>query len=269
MKYMSFNSSCTLTALANMLELLKIDNVTDRILAEKLMLPYIFRYKENQFCAGAMNQNAEIYNSYFNKKGYEFVEVELSKEELWPYLKKHPISMLGVKSVSGKHAVVFLKQQEEELLFLNPHYENDKEKDILCIKKEELNKFVENKIIVGSIQKGTSQQTKIDYQASLKALDVYLREFDTFCCESRSRTAIFEKRDELFRCFAIDLIPMMEILKENTLLSLLYEFQQVIFKLIKIEDKNIPYNIVSKSLVERIVEEYRRIIMTKLKGENL
>ncbi|MDE6655358.1 MAG: hypothetical protein K2J85_00015, partial [Anaeroplasmataceae bacterium] len=258
MKYMSFNSSCTLAALANMLELLRIDDVTDRILARKLNLPYLFRYKEDQFCAGTMNQNTEIYNPYLNEKGYEFIEVEVKTSDLLSYLQLHPISMIGIKSETGKHAVVFLKQQNEELFFLNPHYENDGKDDILHIKAAELSEHMGMKTIVGSIQKGLTRKKRIDYDASLSALDIYMKELNSFCCKSRSKAEISERRDALFRCFAIDLIPMMEILKENSLLSLLYEFQEAIFKLIKIEKEMIPYEIVSKSLVERIIEEYKR-----------
>ncbi|MDE6408600.1 MAG: hypothetical protein K2K50_08380, partial [Anaeroplasmataceae bacterium] len=181
MKYMSFNSSCTLTAVANMLELLDINDVTDRELAKRLNLPYIFRYKENQFCAGAMNQNASIYNYYLKEMGFEFVEEELDVINLLPYLKLHPISMLGIKSESGKHAVVFLKQEADELVFLNPHYENDGKEDFLQIKTNQLSKLLEKKIMVGRIQKCHSQKMKVDFEASLEGLDIYLKEFDAFC----------------------------------------------------------------------------------------
>lgn len=260
MKYMTFNSSCTLAAIANILELMHIENTSDRELALKCNLPYLFLQEENHFNAGALNQKADIYNYYLKQIGYEFLEDKINKEELIPVLNSHIPCMIGIKNKKSKHAVVYLGVKDNLLKFLNPHYEIDDEKDFIFLKDEELKSLVDQEIMIGYIKKSAIKNIDFPYDASLSALEKYKIEMDKFCNVIRSKKEVLDIRDALFRCFAIDLIPMMELIKENELLTLLNEFKKSVFKLMEYQYDKRPYEIISRKVVVNIIEKYKKLI---------
>lgn len=260
MKYMTFNSSCSLTAIANILELMNIENISDRELALKCNLPYLFLQEKNHFTAGALNQNANVYNFYLKQIGYEFVEDKKNQNEFIPFLNSHRPCIIGIKNKKGKHAVVYLGAKDNLLQFLNPHYETDDEKDFILLEGEELKSLVDQEIIIGYLKKCATKNIEFPYDESLSTLEKYKIEIDKFCNGVRSKKEVLDIRDALFRCFAIDLIPMMELIKDNQLLALLSEFQRSVFKLIELQSDRRPYEIISREVVMTIIEKYGKLI---------
>ena len=73
MKYMTFNSSCSYTGVANMLAPYGVET-DDRTIAQRMMLPYLFAKEDGEYHSGPMLQSAQWFNLYLHPIGYTMEE---------------------------------------------------------------------------------------------------------------------------------------------------------------------------------------------------
>ncbi len=120
MKYMHFNSSCSYTALAMLLEEKGI-STEDTDIALEIGLPWFFDKKEDCFLAGPNLQGAEWFDIYLNPRGLRMFEENIDREDIPDHLTDHGKCMLGIRLPEGKgrHAVVFYKY-DGSYHFYNP-----------------------------------------------------------------------------------------------------------------------------------------------------
>lgn len=108
MKYMTFNSSCTYAALANMLEKKGID-AADYEIALEMKLPFFIGKSEEGFSSDPLLQSKKWFDLYLNPRGLELVEDWVDKKEMFDFLKAKEEAMLGIRMQNGRnayHAVV-------------------------------------------------------------------------------------------------------------------------------------------------------------------
>lgn len=264
MKYMTFTSSCSYCALANLLELLKIEpkevSYEDRDIALEIGLPYIFTYTEEAgFYAGAMNQGGAYFSSFLQSFGYFFKEEQVERENLLSFLKSHPYSILGIKAQEGKHAVIFLGQQNQNLVFLNPHRKGDGQDNQRIISLDTLKTRVEPIVTIGYLEQGEIDSKVDSFLDSISTLEEYRQKFKSFCRTSHPKEELLKQRDFLFRAFVIDLLAMMELLGNLKLASLLKKLQSQVLMLFK-EKEAIPFAWIDEALFDECIEEYKMLI---------
>lgn len=265
MKYMTFTSSCSYCALANLLELFSLNldgkSYEDRDIALEIGLPFIFTYsKDSGFYAGAMNQGGIYFNSFLKKFGYSFQEEKVTCKEVVSFLQSHSYSMLGIPSSKGKHAVLYLGNQDDKLKFLNPHRQNDGQPDEIYLSAEWLESELASITTIGYLKKGTISFEPPSFSFFLSVLEEYQKQVKNFCSVLRTKAEILQKKDYLFRAFAVDLLAMMELLGETKLVSLLKKFQQQVLQLCKVEQA-IPFQWIDEAGFDQCVQEYKYIFL--------
>ena len=138
MKYMTFNSSCSYTGVANMLEQYGVDT-TDCSIAMSMKLPYLFSCKDGVYMAGPMLQSAEWFNLFLHPIGFEMIEKEIPAAQVPGYLKQQKTAMLGLQvGENNKHTVVYIGTQDSKLIFLNNKWEHDPAPAQLTLTEAEL-----------------------------------------------------------------------------------------------------------------------------------
>ncbi len=272
MKYMTFTSSCSYCALANILELLKIDtngnSYEDRDIALEIGLPYIFTYtQESGFYAGAMNQGGVLFSSFLQSFGYSFKEEQVEREKLISFLNSHLYSMLGVKVKDGKHAVVYLGQQKQNLVFLNPHRKGDGQADQIILSLDTFKTRVEPVVTIGYLEKGVIDSKVDSFLDSISTLEEYRKKFKSFCRTFHPKEELLEQRDFLFRAFVIDLLSMMELLGQSRLAALLKKLQGQVLTMFK-EKEAIPFDWIDEALFDECIEEYKNLLYEFLEKGN-
>lgn len=219
MKYMTFNSSCSYAGIANMLEQYGIDT-SDREIALKMKLPYLFTYEDGVYLSGPMLQDAEWFDLYLNPLGFQLIEKKISSNEVVEYLKEQKTAMLGIKMGSaGKHAVVYKGVGLNTLVFLNNKRENEECPCELRFTEDELRQNVDAEVMVATLQ--PIQPKEIDMREKLEksivVLKANLSEILLMCNTEVTIDELRSKLNTLFRPIFLDGISMLNLIGEKEL----------------------------------------------------
>ena len=271
MKYMSFNSSCTYAALANMLEKRGID-VEDHEIALEMKLPFFIEKNEDDFSSGPLLQSKKWFDLYLNPLGLEIVEEWVEKTEMFDFLKTKEEAMLGIAMRNGRnlyHAVVFTKMEQDKAVFINNKHEGSPEPDVFEFTREELTACLRDRTRVGSLKEcdGKIWDVRSLLEQSIENLQDLQREFTDFCSASRTNAEILEKEEGLFRPILLDGPSMMKLLGQNELYEDMRTLQKVF---VDIAFKEKADNILlaerfDMDLLHSICERWRILISQELK----
>ena len=159
MKYMHFKASCSYPALAAMMEYYGTDTEDYRIALE-MKLPWLFAGADGAFISGTMLQGAKWFDLWLAPRGYRMEEERVSRDKLCVFLRGHIPAMVGIRTDSGKHAVVFTGY-DGAYHFINPVREGSAEPDRLSLKEEELLCRTEEEATVGMVAAAEPEEREI------------------------------------------------------------------------------------------------------------
>ena len=228
MVYMTFNSSCSYAGVANMLAQYHL-TVDDRTIAMDLKLPYLFAYEDGIYVAGPMLQSADWFNLYLNPIGFHMVETAVSAEQVVDYLKCQKTAMLGIKfEQNGKHAVVYIGNRNEQLLFLNNKWEHDPAPEQIAFTEAELLKQIEPTTMIATLKQIAPRNVDLSckLEESISVIRRNLLEIKEVCSNEETVGALRSKMNTLFRPLLLDGITMLGLLGESELAQQLTEIQR-------------------------------------------
>ena len=236
-KYMTFNSSCSYAGLANMLLRYGVDT-QDREIAMDMKLPFLFAYEEGEYCAGPMLQGAQWFNLYLHPRGLEMQEIELPAQSVAAYLRRQRTAMLGIRQIeNGKHAVVYIGNKQEKLLFLNNKWERADAPTQLLLTEQALLSYLDDKVIIATLAHvpPCTEDVVSHMRRSISVLQQNAREICMLCQETMPVSALRSRMDSLFRALLLDGITMLNLLGESDLVARLLLLQRGLLNAVRNE----------------------------------
>lgn len=236
-KYMTFNSSCSYAGLANMLLRYGVDT-QDREIARDMKLPFLFACEEDEYRAGPMLQGAQWFNLYLHPRGLEMRETEVPAQSVAAYLRRQRTAMLGIREIeNGKHAVVYIGNKQEKLLFLNNKWERADAPTQLLLTEQALLSYLDDKVIIATL--ATVAPCKVDIiscmRRSITVLQQNAREICMLCQETMPVAVLRSRMDSLFRALLLDGITMLNLLGESDLVARLLPLQRGLLNAVRNE----------------------------------
>ena len=259
---MHFNSSCSFTALAMLLEEKGIDT-EDTEIALEMGLPWLFAEKEGAFLSGPMLQGNEWFKIFLYPRGYRLCEEDVAREDLPEYLRIRKMSMLGMKvpGENGKHAVVFAGF-DGSYSFLNPTHEGSGRETEFSLSEEELVAAVPERIMVGHLEDREKEfvDTKSLMEASVTAIRRNVTAITEFAGKPHSGEEYKEAMDTLFRAILLDGITMLELAGETALAGEFKELQKELLTFMRGDKSGLLSATLSISRLEEPANRYMMLI---------
>ncbi len=270
MKYMHFNSSCSYTALAMLLEEKGI-NTEDTEIALEIGLPRIFEKKDDCFLTGPNLQGAEWFDVYLKPRGLRMAEEYVNRENIPEYLIEHGTCMLGIKlpENKGKHAVVFNKY-DGSYHFYNPVREGSEGSTEIVFDKAGLLSAVEQETMVGMVVEcpRTEYDMQPVFKKSLSVLKENLEAIEIFCCVFHEAEEYKAAMDRIFRSILLDGISMLEIAGEKDLAENLRKLQKEYLQFLMGDKKGILADHISLPELRKCGEKYMLLIEEHIKKKS-
>lgn len=236
-KYMTFNSSCSYAGLANMLLRYGVDT-QDREIAMDMKLSFLFAYEEGEYRAGPMLQGAQWFNLYLHPRCLEMREIEVPAQSVAAYLRRQRTAMLGVRQIeNGKHAVVYIGNKQEKLLFLNNKWERADAPTQLLLTEQALLSYLDDKVIIATLAHvpPCTEDIVSRMRRSITVLQQNAREICMLCQETMPVAALRSRMDSLFRALLLDGITMLNLLGEGDLVARLLPLQRGLLNAVRNE----------------------------------
>lgn len=262
MKYMHFNSSCSYTALAMLLEEKEIET-EDTEIALEMGLPWLFAKEGSEYLAGPMIQGAKWFDLYLYPKGFRLQEEPIEKYCLPEYLKNHKPCMLGIKriEINGKHAVVF-HEYNERYCFFNPTKEGSGRPTEIALAEEELLDSIEDTVMVGHLKEQEPQSVNLNKlrEESTQVIRDNMSEIETFCTITHKPQEYDEALNKLFRALLLDGITMLELAGEGALAEEFKSIQKDFLEFMRGERTGILSDAISLDKLSKLAEQYILLI---------
>lgn len=263
---MHFNSSCSYTALAMLLEDRGIDTEDTEIVLEE-GLPWIFAEEDDCFCTGAMLQGKKWFDLYLNPRGLTMVEQFIEKAQLPEYLKAHNMCMLGLKlpGNAGKHAVVFTEYSGSHH-FYNPVREGSTQNSEMYLDEDELLKAVDSGTAVGYLAE-CEVTTHPLYELMEKSISVLYRNYNAikeFSLTTHTENEYREAMDKLFRALLLDGITMLDLIGESELVQRFREIQRNYMDFMRGPKTGRLADAISLEKLKELADKYARLIRSKV-----
>lgn len=273
MKYMTFNSSCSYAGIANMLEQYGV-NTTDREIALRMKLPYLFFYDDGTYVSGPMLQKAEWFDIYLNSIGFQLIEKKISADKVVDYLKDQKTAMLGIKMENaGKHAIVYIGMEADELIFINNKWEKEAVPSEIKFVEEELREKIDAEVVVAILQ--TINATKVSMidklEESLVVLQANVLEIIELCNKEVTVEYLQSKLNTLFRPLFLDGITMLNLIGETEFADEWKVMQGNLLGAIR-ADKNQSIRLgefISTDKLQVLAQRYAELIKIELEKEKL
>lgn len=137
--------------------------------------------------------------------------------------------MLGIRGIeNGKHAVVYIGNKQEKLLFLNNKWERADAPTLLLLTEQALLSYLDDKVIIATL--ATVAPCKVDIisrmRHSITVLQQNAREICMLCQEKMPVAVLRSRMDSLFRALLLDGITMLNLLGESDLVARLLPLQR-------------------------------------------
>ncbi len=273
MKYMTFNSSCSYAGIANMLNQYGVDT-NDREIALGMRLPYLLAYSDGAYVSGPMLQKAEWYDIYLNSIGFTLIEKKVSADNVVDYLNEQKTAMLGIKMENGgKHAVVYIGMEENQLVFLNNKWESEEAPEKIFMTADELQQKVETELVVATLH--AVKETEIcvldKLENSLVVLQEMMMEIVELCNKDVTIEYLRSKLNTLFRPLFLDGITMLNLIGEVELAEAWREMQGDLLSALR-QDANQVIRLseyISTDKLQGLVLRYEELIRLELEKEKL
>lgn len=266
MKYMHFNSSCSYAGLANMLDMQGHDT-EDYKIALDIGLPCHIRYdsKTGYYMAGAMLQSKEWFELYLRPRGFSYMEKTISHERVTDVLC--PGMMLGIRlSPQSKHAVVFVKKEENKYIFINNKWKASSEGDTYIFSEGELLEKLPEDVTVGLLERDEIKKTDLYpyFNESLATWKQLREELLEYASALTTPKEMQKSRDRLFRPLLVDGLAMMKLLKQQELAVWLETLQRQYLDIVKRNQAVRMADEMDFSMIDRAIEGIMEIVNEKI-----
>ena len=271
MKYMTFNSSCSYAGIANMLEQYGV-NTTDREIALGMKLPFLFVYDDGAYVSGPMLQKAEWFDIYLNSIGFQLIEKKISADKVADYLKEQKTAMLGKKmGNAGKHAIVYIRMEADELIFINNKWENEEAPSEMKFTEEEFREKIDSEVVVATLQQVNPAKVCIweKLEESVSVLQANVLEIVELCKKEVSVGYLQSKLNTLFRPLFLDGITMLNLIGETEFAEEWKVMQGNLLSALR-QDKNQSIQLseyISIDKLQTLAQRYAELIRTELEKE--
>ena len=262
MKFMTFNSSCSYAALANLLEYYGVET-SDRDIALEIGLPYLFAREDGGYISGPMLQSAKWYNIYLNPRGFDFREGKVSKERVCEYLRGTERAMLGIRvGENSKHAVIYIGIDDGKLRFINNKKEQSPEPDEFAFTESELMDRLDDTVMVATLAKiaPKSVDTSECFRESCTVLHDLKRDINEFCSQEKSAVEMRAAMNTLFRAVLLDGITMSELIGENEIVNKLKTVQNQLMGAVKANTSARLDSLLDLTLLNSAIDDYTALI---------
>lgn len=266
---MTFNSSCSLAGIANMLEPFGIKK-EDHEIALGMKLPYLFEYDNINmtYKTGISLQGKNLFNKYLNTLGICFEEILCTKQEALQALETAgKPAMLGILlETDRKHAVIFTGQRGNKYVFLNNRHENSCEPAEYLFDKDELAHRLQETVAIGLLAPCTPKTADFNPELnnSLLVLSQYSNDLREFCEAEQSVETLQASMDRLFRPLLLDGLTMMQLIKNEKLSRLLKDLQSNYLIAIKKRTSLVLKNEIPTEQIDHAVADYITLIKEQI-----
>jgi len=267
MKYMHFKASCSYTALAAMMEYHGTDTEDYRIALE-MKLPWLFAGEDGAFISGPMLQGAKWFDLWLAPRGYRMKEERVSRDKLCVFLRGHIPAMVGIRTDSGKHAVVFTGY-DGVYHFINPVREGSAEPDRLSLKEKELLCRTEEEATVGRVAAAEPEEREILplLQTSVRVIRENCAAITAFTAEKHDPDDYDAVTDSLFRPLLLDGISMLKLAGETALAAEFAELQQQFLHFMRGTRRQALQETFSADRLYELTEQYVFLIERQIREE--
>ncbi len=259
MKFMHFNRSCSYACLAHLMEEFET-KIQDIDIANKMKLPHLFHYDQEQDCfyAGAMLQGKKWFDLFLQDYQLEYFEERTSKETFLSMLEENPKPlMFGIKTGHGKHAVVFQRFQENTLFIHNPRHEREEAQDIMKYSKSELFQGLDDMVVFGYIVPSkSSNDRKNQVLDSLHDFRTYQSKWRDYCRTPHTKAEILKKRDDLMAALLLDIPEMMRLIGKNDLADKIEQLKHQFVLSLQTKEPIILKNHIDQETLQEVFQEY-------------
>lgn len=218
-QFMTFNSACSFTCLAVLLENIGI-NTTDEEIIRKLKLPFLFHYSDHRYLCGTMLQGKELFDAYLNQFSYIFNEVKILKQNvpsmLIDNLSNNALSMLGIIENESKHSMVAISYNHDNEIFnfIDPSTDKSSEYHVKAFTYDELLNNLDSTVYIGWISPNiTAKQQTLDRSnySPLDSLDKYIEEVTDWMNQSHDFKSKKAAKEHLFKPILSEARIMMDV----------------------------------------------------------
>lgn len=265
MKYQTFQSACSYAGLANLLDAYNVDT-QDYKIALDLKLPYMFRYLEEQetYLAGAMLQGGKWFNLYLNPLGFLWKEEYIAREQITTYLQElSKMVLLDLKMQKNCiRSMIYQAYQDGKYEFKNIKYEFSMEPDVYQFTEEELLTKIDSSVMIGYLEEIEKKEVPLreEIENSISALQRYKKEIVEFCSTKKTVRELNQSMNTLFRPFILDLYVMLDLVKEQELLDLIFKLQKEYTDALAQKEDLILADSLSMDLLEEAIDCYMEFI---------
>ena len=272
MKLMTFNSSCSFAAVANLLEQTGIEIGVNE-LAIAMRAPYLFVREQGEFKTGAMLQSARWFNLALSPLGICLKEECVQKKEVPAFLHQHPQAMLGLHlSKFGKHAVNLLQVNEHSFVFFNNHHPQEKVDEMIELNEEQLLECLDEWAMIAWTEACAPKQENIIelLQQSRIVLKENLDEIVELSTKRIEVSKLKEKMNPLFRPLFLDGIEMMKLIGEDDLAHQMKQLQSQLMSALRNTDESIQLEQwISMELLQKVVVTLDELMMQQIRKESI
>lgn len=267
MKYMHFKASCSYTALAAMMEYHGTDTEDYRIALE-MKLPWLFAGEDGAFISGPMLQGAKWFDLWLAPRGYRMEEERVSRDKLCVFLRGHIPAMVGIRTDSGKHAVVFTGY-DGAYHFINPVREGSAEPDRLSLKEEELLCRTEEEATVGMVAAAEPEEREILplLQTSVRVIRENCAAITAFAAAKHDPDDYDAVTDSLFRPLLLDGISMLKLAGETVLAAEFADLQRQFLNFMRGTRRQALQETFSADRLRELTERYVFLIERQIREE--
>ncbi len=267
MKYMHFKASCSYTALAAMMEYHGIDTEDYRIALE-MKLPWLFAREDGSFVSGPMLQGAKWFDLWLAPRGYRMEEERVSRDKFCGFLRRHIPAMTGIRTDSGKHAVVFTGY-DGTYHFINPVREDSGEPVRLSLKEEGLLRRTGEEATVGRIAAAEPEERQILplLQTSVRVIRENCAAITAFTAEKHDPDDYDAVTDSLFRPLLLDGISMLKLAGKTALAAEFAELQQRFLHFMRGNRRQALQETFSADRLYKLTEQYVFLIGRQIREE--
>ena len=213
-------------------------------------------------------QGKEWFDLYLNKVGYEFFERKLNKDDLVSTLADTTTKyMLAIKYGNvNKHAVVFLRKEAKQFVFLNNKHSSCIESEHFFFSEDELIKKLEDKTIIGKIVPKKAiieKDTQMLFDETIRTIEKYRRAIEYEVVEKRTEEEQKVAKKNIFEVLFLDILSMMEIVKQDDLAFKIKKLRTIYLEVLKFQRLISLSEYMNIKEFETIIDEYLEVVINK------
>ena len=175
---------------------------------------------------------------------------------------------MGIQlSPQSKHAVVFVKREEDRFIFINNKQEASDQDDTYHFTKWELLDKLPKDVVVGALERCAIKipDFRSYYNESIATWKQLREELFEYGFMEATPQGLQESRDRLFRPLLVDGLAMMKLLKQQELVIWLETIQRQYLSTVKRSQTVRLADEIDYSMIDRSIERILEMVIEKMR----